>query len=190
MVAVKPEHSAGLGTGTGGYLLSIGGYPAPSGGFWSAYDIQTGTWNNLTTPAPYPGLEGHTAVSDPHTGLVYVMGGYYINNVNRSSQVANDLTVFDPKTGKVVQQTVASQYFNTTGSSAVWSTRRKSVLLFQGFSIATNIDAVYGVTQNGVRELNVTSGTWSNMRRMDLSSCLLEERKRSTEVSPRSICSI
>ncbi|KAG0281065.1 hypothetical protein BGZ95_007088 [Linnemannia exigua] len=163
MVVVKPEHSAGLGNGTGGYLLSIGGYPAPSGGFWSAYDTQAGTWSNLTTPAPYPGLEGHTAVSDPQTGLVYVIGGYYINNITPSSQVANDLTVFDPNTGKVVQQTVASQHFNTTGSSAVWSTRRKSVLLFHGWSIATSIDEIYGIVQTGVKELNVTSRTWSNM---------------------------
>ncbi|KAF9145723.1 hypothetical protein BGX30_007316 [Mortierella sp. GBA39] len=155
MVPVKPEHSAGLGSAsTMGFLLSIGGYPPPRSAFFSAYNLQTGSWTNLTTPPPYPGLEGHTAVADPATGLVYVMGGFY-----NALKVGNLLTVFDPKTAAVVQRLEATDANNMTGGSAVWSTRRKTLLLFEG-SRAVATGSVKGIVQTAVREYDTTVGEW------------------------------
>ncbi|KAF9551799.1 hypothetical protein EC957_004122 [Mortierella hygrophila] len=155
MVPVKPEHSAGLGsTSTKGFLLSVGGYPPPLNAFFSAYNLQTGSWTNLTTPSPYTGLEGHTAVADPATGLVYVMGGFY-----NTPKVGNLLTVFDPKTAAVMQRMEATDANNMTGGSAVWSTRRKTLLLFEG-SRAVGTGEVKGIVQTAIREYDTTVGQW------------------------------
>ena len=160
MVPVKPEHSAGLGSAsTNGFLLSVGGYPPPLNAFFSAYNIQTGKWTNLTTPSPYTGIEGHTAVVDPATGLVYVMGGFYNNNLQPNLKVGNLLMVFDPKAAVVMQRVEATDANNMTGGSAVWSTRRKTVLLFEGSRAVVTGD-VKGIVQTAVREYDTTVGQW------------------------------
>lgn len=160
MVPVKPEHSAGLGSvSTKGFLLSVGGYPPPLNAFFSAYNLQTGTWTNLTTPSPYAGLEGHTAVADPATGLVYVMGGFYNNNPEPNPKVGNLLTVFDPKTATVVSKEPATDANNMTGGSAVWSTRRNTVLLFEG-SRAVGTGDVKGIVQTAVQEYDTATRQW------------------------------
>ncbi|KAK5814654.1 hypothetical protein F5H01DRAFT_414700 [Linnemannia elongata] len=160
MIPIKPEHSAGLGSAsTKGFLLSVGGYPPPLNAFFSAYNIQTGSWANLTTPSPYTGLEGHTAVADPATGLVYVMGGFYNNNPQPNPKVGNLLTVFDPKTAAVMQRVEATDANNMTGGSAVWSTRRKTVLLFEGSRAVVTGD-VKGIVQTAVQEYDTTIGQW------------------------------
>ncbi|KAK3839897.1 MAG: hypothetical protein J3R72DRAFT_476095 [Linnemannia gamsii] len=190
LVAVKPEHSAGLGsTSTMGHLLTVGGYPAPVNGFFSAFNLQTGVWTHLTTtPAPYVGLEGHTAVSHPTTGLVYVMGGFYNNNTGTGTgnnntnmiRVANLLTVFDPKTAKVVNRIEATDANNMTGASAVWSSRRRTVLMFEG-SRAVGTGDVSGIVQTAaVKEYDTASGQWKTFetkgsfptRRLD--ACVVE----------------
>lgn len=159
MVSVRPEHSAGLGsTSTKGFLLTVGGYPPPLNAFFSVYNLQTGTWANLTTMSPYTGLEGHTAVADPATGLVYIMGGYYNLNPPNPS-VGNLLTVFDPKTGTVVSRVEATNANNMTGASALWSSRRKTVLLFEG-SRAVATGDVNAIEITAVREYDTTAGLW------------------------------
>jgi hypothetical protein len=160
MVPVRPEHSAGLGsTSTKGFLLSVGGYPTPFNAFFSAYNLQTGTWTNLTTESPYTGLEGHTAVSDPATGRVYIMGGYYNNKPLPNPKIGNLLTVFDPNTATVVSNFAATDANNMTGASALWSSRRKTVLLFEG-SRAVNTGDVKGIAMTAVQEYDTTATQW------------------------------
>lgn len=163
MVAVKPEHSGGLGGGAQGYLLSIGGNPAASGGFWSAYDIQAGTWANLTTPAPYVGLEGQAAVSDPSTGQVYIVGGYYTDTTTNAT-VTNRLTVYDPTSSSVVMQQAATDKTNLTGAAVVWSTKRNTILVFGG-SRATSGSAVSGLQMSNIDEYDPVSKIWKTMVR-------------------------
>ncbi|KAG9066940.1 hypothetical protein KI688_012852 [Linnemannia hyalina] len=161
MVAVDPEHSAGLGSGAQGYLLSIGGNPASSSGFWSTYDIQSGTWANLTTPAPYIGLEGQAAVSDPSTGQVYIVGGYY-TDATTNATVANRLTVYDPTSNSVVMQQAATDKTNLTGAAVVWSTKRNTILSFGG-SRATSSSAVSGLQMGTIDEYDPASKIWKTM---------------------------
>ncbi|KAF9294177.1 hypothetical protein BGZ88_004276 [Linnemannia elongata] len=161
MVAVKPEHAAGLGSSAQGYLLSVGGNPVSSGGFWSAYDIQAGKWANLTAPAPYIGLEGQAAVSDPSTGQVYIVGGYYADAVTNAT-VANRLTVYDPKSNSVVMQQAATDKTNMTGAAVVWSTKRNTILLFGG-SRATSASAVSGLPMGNIDEYDPASKMWKTM---------------------------
>ncbi|KAF9912688.1 hypothetical protein EC991_009424 [Linnemannia zychae] len=159
MVAVKPEHSAGLGGGAKGYLLAIGGAPSVTTGFWTAYDIAAGTWTNLTTSAPYFGLEGQAAVSDPATGQVYIVGGYYTEGNNT---VSNRLTVYDPKINKVVTQQAATDKTNLTGAAVVWSTKRNTILSLGG-SRATAAAQVSGLQLGAIDEYDPASGVWKTM---------------------------
>ncbi|KAG0273963.1 hypothetical protein BGZ95_010247 [Linnemannia exigua] len=156
MVPVKPEHGAGLGGGSKGYLLAIGGNPANPAAFWVAYDIDAGSWKNIPTaiPGAYVGLEGHTAVADPDTGLVYVVGGFYSNTTQ------NLLTVFDPKTATVVSSQPATDANNRTDVASVWSTKRKSVLTFGG---SRAITAVYGFDLGSLQEYDPSSKIWKTM---------------------------
>ncbi|KAF9088438.1 hypothetical protein BGX23_007375 [Mortierella sp. AD031] len=161
MVAVKPEHAAGIGSGAEGYLLAIGGNPMSVNGFWTAYDIQAGTWTNLTAMAPYIGLEGHSAVADPTTGQVYIVGGYY-NNAATNSSVANRLTIYDPTTNSVVFQQAATDKNNLTGVVAVWSTKRNTILTFGG-SRALSGSVVSGLPLVNLDEYDPASKIWKTM---------------------------
>ncbi|KAF9145721.1 hypothetical protein BGX30_007314 [Mortierella sp. GBA39] len=155
MVVVKPEHGAGLGGAAQGYLLTIGGNPAP-GTFWTAYDFQAGSWKNIPTPLPgnYTGLEGHAVVADPDTGLVYVVGGFYGN------MTQNLLTVFDPKTATVVSSQEATNASNRTDVAAVWSSKRKSVLTFGGSRAVTEVS---GFDLANLNEYDPSSKIWKTM---------------------------
>ncbi|KAI1309981.1 hypothetical protein EDD11_003930 [Mortierella claussenii] len=133
LVYVAAEHSAGLGSGKNGYLLTIGGMsqksatiPVPA--FYNSYDLETATWAAVqtTTPSSYPLLEGHAAAVDPATGLVYIIGGY-------NNGTYNGLIIFDPASRTLVSQQAASgNATSLTDAAAVWSTVRKSVLTFGG----------------------------------------------------------
>ena len=158
MVAVKPEHGAGLGGAAQGYLLSIGGNPATPGAFWTAYDFQAGSWKAIPTPLPgnYTGLEGHAAVADPDTGLVYIVGGFYGN------MTANLLTVFDPKTATVVSSQAATDSSNRTDVAAVWSSKRKTVVTFGG---SRAVSTVSGFDLSNLNEYDPSSRIWKTMVR-------------------------
>ncbi|KAG9066941.1 hypothetical protein KI688_012853 [Linnemannia hyalina] len=78
------------------------------------------------------------------------MGGFY-----NTPKVGNLLTVFDPKTAAVMQRIEATDANNMTGGSAVWSTRRKTLLLFEG-SRAVGTGEVKGIVQTAVREYDTT----------------------------------
>ncbi|KAG0376342.1 hypothetical protein BGX24_007887 [Mortierella sp. AD032] len=162
MVAVKPEHGAGLGGGAKGYFLAIGGAPSSTNGFWTAYDIAAGTWANLTTPAaPYFGLEGQAAVSDPSTGQVYIVGGYYTDAVTNAS-VSNRLTVYDPKSNTVLLQQAATDKTNLTGAAVIWSTKRNTILSLGG-SRATSSAQVSGLQLSTIDEYDPASKIWKTM---------------------------
>ncbi|KAG0206989.1 hypothetical protein BGX33_007073 [Mortierella sp. NVP41] len=156
IVAVKPEHSGGLGSSSKGYLLSIGGNGASVENFWSTYDFQRGTWQNFVAALPtnYTGLEGHAAVSDPNTGLVYIIGGYFGN------ATANYLTVFDPTAGRIVSSEAATEANNRTDVAAVWSTRRKTVLTFGGSKVVGSAVSGFDVTK--VDEYDPSAKLWKS----------------------------
>ncbi|KAF9131788.1 hypothetical protein BGW39_001323 [Mortierella sp. 14UC] len=85
------------------------------------------------------------------------MGGYYNNN--KDIRLSNLLTVFDPKNGKVVQRVEATDATNMTGASAVWSSRRGTVLLFEG-SRAVATGDVNALVQTAVKEYDTVTGQW------------------------------
>ncbi|KAG9066942.1 hypothetical protein KI688_012854 [Linnemannia hyalina] len=168
MVAIEPKFSAGLGTGTQGYILAIGGTPANGPGFWSAFDVQTKQWKNVTVePAdmsfvPYVELEGHTATVDPTTGLVYVIGGFngLVSNAPLP-QVTNLLTIFDPNTGKLLSQESATTDNSLTGANAIWLTKRGTVMLLGG-SRAVATASVNGLDMTVLTEYSPSTKAWSN----------------------------
>ncbi|KAG0322085.1 hypothetical protein BGZ97_008834, partial [Linnemannia gamsii] len=169
MVAIEPKFSKGLGTGTQGYILAIGGTPAYGPGFWSGYDISTKQWKNVSVkPAdisftPYVELEGHTATVDPSTGLVYIIGGFdgLLSNVPVPEDV-NLLTVFDPNTGTLLSQERATIDTSLTGANAIWSTKRRTVMLLGG-SRAVSTVTVRGLDMTVLTEYKPSTKTWSNM---------------------------
>jgi hypothetical protein len=176
MVAIEPKFSKGLGTGTQGYILAIGGTPAYGPGFWSGYDISTKQWKNVSVkPAdisftPYVELEGHTATVDPSTGLVYIIGGFdgLLSNVPVPEDV-NLLTVFDPNTGTLLSQERATIDTSLTGANAIWSTKRRTVMLLGG-SRAVSTVTVRGLDMTVLTEYKPSTKTWSNMVRITSSS--------------------
>ncbi|KAG0347185.1 Leucine-zipper-like transcriptional regulator 1 [Podila humilis] len=139
--------------GSKGSVLAIGGMDAPS--FFSVYDITANTWSNITgVKAPYAELEGHAAISDPTSGLIYIVGGY-------SGKTYNTLTVYDP-----VAKTMDSRQSATLATSqidigAVWSTKRNSLLIFGGSKATpTNPEAI---SSTEVNEYDPVTKTWSVM---------------------------
>lgn len=171
MVAIEPKFSAGLGAGTQGYILAIGGTPANGPGFWSAFDIQTKQWKNVSVEAaaisfvPYVELEGHTATVDPTTGLVYIIGGFdgLVSNAPVPEDI-NLLTVFDPNTGKLLSQERATTDNSLTGANAIWSTKRGTVMLLGG-SRAVATATVIGLDMSVLTEYSPSTKRWSNMVR-------------------------
>lgn len=172
MVAIEPKFSKGLGIGTQGYILSIGGTPANGPGFWSGYDISTKQWSNISVKAaditfiPYVELEGHTATVDPSTGLVYIIGGFdgMLSNVLLPEDV-NLLTVFDPNTGTLLSQERATTDTSLTGANAIWSTSRGTVMLLGG-SRAVATASVKGLDMTVLTEYKPSTKTWGSMVRL------------------------
>ncbi|KAF9912689.1 hypothetical protein EC991_009425 [Linnemannia zychae] len=165
----KPKFSAGLGTGTQGYILAVGGTPLAGPGFYTAYDIQSKQWTNLTSTAaansftPYVQLEGHTATVDPSTGLVYIIGGFDgMLGGATLPLVVNLLTVYDPKTATILSQEAATNDNSLTGANAVWSTKRGTVLVLGG-SRAVSTGNVIGLNMAVLQEYNPISKQWTSM---------------------------
>lgn len=150
LVPVTGQHAKGLGP-SNAYILSIAGDGAPS--FWSAFDVASGTWNSLTDiVAPYPQLQGHSAVTDPNTGYIYVIGGY-TNNATY-----NALTVFDPATKTVLSQQAATADKSLTDIGAIWSPSRKSILTFGGSRAPPGPSS--GLDLSTINEYDPSTNTW------------------------------
>ncbi|KAG0042936.1 hypothetical protein BGZ83_012013 [Gryganskiella cystojenkinii] len=164
MVAVPPQFSAGLGPSTQGYLLLIGSSNNVTATFWNSFDLQTNIWSSVvvTAQAPtpantYPHLQGQTAVTDPNTGLVYVIGGFWNTTYNR-------LMIMNPA-NKTLLHNEAAANVNTsslTSASAVWSTVRKTILVFGG-SRVINPNQLSGIGLDSIPEYNPATSAWTSM---------------------------
>ncbi|KAF9276557.1 hypothetical protein BGZ74_003597, partial [Mortierella antarctica] len=84
-------------------ILAISGTDAPV--FFSAYDIEANTWANISGVARnlYKELEGHAAVTDPTSGLVYIVGGFM-----SGTTTYNSLSVYNPGTKSLASQQAAA----------------------------------------------------------------------------------
>ncbi|KAG0012259.1 hypothetical protein BGZ80_000094 [Entomortierella chlamydospora] len=152
-LALTPISSASNG-GAKGSLMAIGGMESPA--FYSMFDIDAGTWTNLTIKAPYVSLEGQSAVSDPNTGLIYILGGVGINNT-----VYNQLTVYDPKAKNTVSQQTSSAAASIIDQGAVWSTTRNTIITFGG-TRAPPADPK-GLGTGDLNEYDPSSKSWKIM---------------------------
>ncbi|KAG0308159.1 hypothetical protein BGZ97_000144, partial [Linnemannia gamsii] len=153
--------SAGVNGGAKGSILSIGGMPASSGppSFFALYDIDSASWTNTmnNVKLPYPALEGHAAVSDPNTGLIYIVGGF---NGTTSNFLYNTLSVYDPKSSKMVSQQAGTAATSLTDVGAVWSTQRNSILTFGGSRAPPAVTNAIG---NDIQEYDVSAKSWKTM---------------------------
>ncbi|KAF9346862.1 hypothetical protein BGX34_003557 [Mortierella sp. NVP85] len=123
--------------------------------FFSSYDVGTESWQMLSTvKAPYTYLEGHSAVSDPHTGLVYIVGGY-------GNSTYNLLSVYDPKTKALVSQASATAATSLTDIGAVWLNSRNTILTFGGTRATPAVPQGLGSAE--LNEYDPSSKTWSTM---------------------------
>lgn len=141
-------------------ILAISGTDAPV--FFSAYDIEANTWANISGVArnPYKELEGHTAVTDPTSGLVYIVGGFM-----SGTTTYNSLSVYNPGTKSLAsQQAAASLATSLIDAGAVWSTKRNTMLTFGGSLANPNNPAA--VSPAVVNEYDPNSKSWSVMVRI------------------------
>ncbi|KAG9062432.1 hypothetical protein KI688_005347 [Linnemannia hyalina] len=153
--------SAGSNGGSKGSILAIGGMPARTGppSVLAMYDINSASWTNAlnNVKPPYPALEGHAAVSDPNTGLIYIIGGY---NGTTTNFLYNTLSVYDPKSRMVASQQAGTAANSLTDVGAVWSTKRNSILTFGGSRAPP---AGTNAVGNDILEYDVTTKAWSTM---------------------------
>ncbi|KAF9172588.1 hypothetical protein BGX21_004768 [Mortierella sp. AD011] len=141
MVYVAPEHAAVLGTGKKGYLLTIGGSAPPTmPSFWNTYDLDSGAWAARNFSTPYQALEVPVAPA-----------------------VNNSITVFNPATGTIVHQSLASPQESLTDASAVWSNVTNTILVFGGSRAASNLLNLNGLDMTNVMEYDPVS--FSSRRR-------------------------
>jgi len=148
--------SAASNGGAKGSILAIGGMGNPQlPAFFSSYDVNSAQWTNQTSiKAPYNYLEGQAAVSDPNTGLIYIIGGYGNNTFNQ-------LSVYDPKAKSMVSQSAASAVTSLTDVGAVWCSSRNSILTFGGSKAppaGTN-----GLGSSDLNEYDIQSKQWKTM---------------------------
>ncbi|KAF9438387.1 hypothetical protein BGZ76_008298 [Entomortierella beljakovae] len=154
-LALAPISSATSG-GSQGSVIAIGGSLAPS--FFNTYDISSNAWSAGSTKSPYPNLEGHAAVSDPNTGLIYIMGGYGTNNNNNT--IYNDMTVYDPKSNSVVSSSDTNGGGSLTDIGAVWASTRNTILTFGGSR--ANSDPK-GLGSGDLNEYDPSTKEWNTM---------------------------
>ncbi|KAG0249994.1 hypothetical protein BG011_008735 [Mortierella polycephala] len=156
-LALVPVDAASNG-GSQGSLLAIGGMGNPTlPAFFSQFDVGAGSWSNLTSvKSPYPHLEGHAAVSDPNTGLVYLVGG------SGDNDAYNLLTVYDPRSRSMVSHQPATAANSITDAAAVWSSVRNTILTFGGTRAPPA--TVQGMGGDGVlSEYDPSTKEWKTM---------------------------
>ncbi|KAG0206721.1 hypothetical protein BGX28_001866 [Mortierella sp. GBA30] len=164
LVPVTGTHAKSISTTGEGFILSIAGDMAPS--FWSAIDLKTWAWTSITDiPAPYPTLQGHAAVSDPNTGYIYVIGGYSNN------ATYNTMTVLDPTTKTIVSQQSATAASSLTDIGAIWSTVRKTIMIFGGSRAPPAPSS--GLDMSNLNEYDPVTQTWKTVVTSDGSKIIL-----------------
>ncbi|KAG0380416.1 Leucine-zipper-like transcriptional regulator 1 [Mortierella sp. AD032] len=123
------------------------------------YDINSAAWTPLSgVKSQYPALEGHAAISDPNTGLIYLLGGY--NGTTAANFIYNSLAVFDPKSRMMVSQQSGTAANSLTDVGAVWLPGRNTILTFGGSRAPP---AGTNAVGNDVMEYDVASKTWKKM---------------------------
>ncbi|GJJ75361.1 hypothetical protein EMPS_07719 [Entomortierella parvispora] len=148
--------SAASNGGAKGSILAVGGMGNPQlPAFFSSYDVNAAQWTNLTSvKSPYNYLEGHAMVTDPNTGLIYIIGGY-------GSNTFNQLSVYDPKAKSMVSQNAATAATSLTDVGAVYCSSRNSILTFGGSRAppaGTN-----GLGSSDLNEYDIQSKQWKTM---------------------------
>ncbi|KAI8347737.1 hypothetical protein B0O80DRAFT_465017 [Mortierella sp. GBAus27b] len=155
-LALAPMSSSVSGAGAKGGLLSVGGLG--SNPFFSSFDVNSGSWQTLpTVKAPYTYLEGHAAVTDPNTGLVYIVGGY-------GNSTFNMLSVYDPKSKVTVSASSATAATSLTDVGAVWLNSRNTILTFGGSRAPPA--STQGLGSGELNEYDPASKTWNTMVRL------------------------
>ncbi|KAG0096010.1 hypothetical protein BGZ93_005123 [Podila epicladia] len=152
----------GLATvGGGAQVLAVGGLNSPSS-FVRSFDIATQKWTNVGGTPPFAtGLEGLSAVTDPATGQVYIIGGNNVGSSTVNPSQYNGVMVYDPTSTKFGTQQPATNTTSLTDPGVVWSTMRKSILVFGG-SLAPPVSPM-GLDLTAVREYDPVSKSWKTM---------------------------
>ncbi|KAG0022197.1 hypothetical protein BGZ81_008637 [Podila clonocystis] len=155
------SHHGLAAVGGGAQILAVGGLNNPSS-FVRSFDLATQRWTNAAGTPPFAtGLEGLTAVTDPATGQVYVIGGNNVGSSTVAPSQYNGVMVYDPTSTKFATQQPATNTTSLTDPGVVWSTVRKSILVFGG-SLAPPVSPV-GLDLTAVREYDPVSKSWKTM---------------------------
>ncbi|KAF9432389.1 hypothetical protein BGZ76_010882 [Entomortierella beljakovae] len=152
---VAPEHSAGLGSGKSGYIVAIGGTNQKNmSNLLNVYDIGTASWSVPQITPPFPALEGHSLVTNPNNGHIYIIGGYWNLTQLVNSPVNNSLTVFDPSTGTFPFSKTAAPEESLIDAQAVWSSRKNKVLVFGGSRANSKVGGLNALGLDKITEIN------------------------------------
>lgn len=155
------SHHGLAAVGGGAQVLAVGGLNSPSS-FVRSFDLATQKWTNVGGTPPFAtGLEGHAAVTDPATGQVYIIGGNNIGSSTVAPSQYNGVMVYDPTSTKFATQQPATNTTSLTDPGVVWSTVRKSILVFGG-SLAPPVSPA-GLDLTAVREYDPVSKSWKTM---------------------------
>ena len=170
MAAVPSAFSAGLGTNINGHLLLVGSSVDLNSSFlWNGYNLDTNVWSPVTpTPLPtlknvfnFTSLQRHAIVTDPDTGLVYVIGGFQTQNATKV-YTYNRLIVMDPSTKTLIKSDLATAATGLASMAAAWSTVRKTVMVFGGTQ-APPSPGIGGL--NNMTEYNPSTDQWTPLVR-------------------------
>lgn len=160
------SHHALAAVGGGQQILAMGGINNPPS-FVRSFDFTSQKWTNVAAPSfPFPGIEGHSMVTDPNTGQVYVIGGN-----NATTNQYNGMMVYNPTASSFEMQLTATNATSLTDASVVWSLVRQSILVFGG-SLAPPVSPV-GLDLTAVREYDPVSKSWKTMVSWWFPSCFI-----------------
>ncbi|KAF9200051.1 hypothetical protein BGZ59_003513 [Podila verticillata] len=149
------SHHALAAVGDGQQILAMGGLNNPPS-FVRSFDVTKQKWTNVTASSvPFPSIEGHSMVTDPNTGQVYVIGG------NSTTNQYNGMMVYNPTASSFATQLTATNTTSLTDAGVVWSSVRQTILVFGG-SLAPPANPV-GLDLTAVREYDPVSKTWKTM---------------------------
>lgn len=150
------SHHALTAVGGDQQILAMGGLNNPPS-FVRSFDFTKQKWTNVAASSvPFPGIEGHSMVTDPNTGQVYVIGGN-----NATTNQYNGMMVYNPTASSFATQLTATNTTSLTDAGVVWSSVRQTILVFGG-SLAPPVSPV-GLDLTAVREYDPVSKTWKTM---------------------------
>jgi hypothetical protein len=124
------------------------------------YNVQSNSWQKSVVRFQNAGTAGVGAVTDPRTGLIYLMGGY--ENKDPTSPWQQVLDIFDPvsQTIRVVHLPNRDIFSVPWYSGNVWSKYKNSILYWGGLNGTTYHT---GAVTSRITELFPDSMTWSTL---------------------------